>query len=151
MQTLPENTKHAPDKTIYLFFSAKIKKIKSSIYSGYYADACNEQRGPSLRHGTWATQKRRSGGEPFAKVSDFTGQGIELKTFRADRNVLNHYANWPVAFKVKLKNRQRTPAQADCSLTEKGLVIKAFFEHPHNFYKISRSRRKKIVIRANAF
>ena len=30
--------------------------IKSSSYSRYYAESCNEWRGPSLRFSAWATQ-----------------------------------------------------------------------------------------------
>ena len=41
-------------------------KIKSSFHSYYYAEACNKWRGPSPRLSAWATQKRRSGGEPLA-------------------------------------------------------------------------------------
>ena len=62
-----------------------------------HAEVCNEWRGPSPWHGAWATQKRHSGGEPLATVSDLTCPGIEPKTSRADNNVLNRNANWLVA------------------------------------------------------
>ena len=35
-------------------------KIKSSLYSPYYAEACNELRGPSPRLSAWATQLPRN-------------------------------------------------------------------------------------------
>ena len=34
-------------------------KIKSLLYSRYYAEACNEWRGPSPRLSAWTTQPRR--------------------------------------------------------------------------------------------
>ena len=38
----------------------KYKKIKSSLYSWYYAEAYNEWWGPSPRFSAWATQLRRN-------------------------------------------------------------------------------------------
>ena len=43
-------------------------------------------------------QKGRSGGEPLATASDFTGPRIEPMTFHSD--VCNHCANRPVSFVV---------------------------------------------------
>ena len=42
----------------------KIKKIKSTLGSRYYAEACNKWRGPSRRLSVWATWKCRGGDEP---------------------------------------------------------------------------------------
>ena len=62
-------------------------QIKSSLYSPYYAEACNELRGPSPRLSAWATQFRRN----IATVAsrwrhcvDFTGPGIKPQTYRTD-------------------------------------------------------------------
>ena len=61
-------------------------KIKSSLYSRYYAEACNKWR-IHLR-GLTAGQ-RRNVAAVAATVSDLTSPGMEPKTSRA--NVLNHY------------------------------------------------------------
>ena len=45
--------------TTNLKFTKK-NQIKSSLYSPYYAEACNELRGPSPRLSAWATQLRRN-------------------------------------------------------------------------------------------
>ena len=37
-----------------------VKKIKSSLYSRYYAEACNEWRDPSPQLSAWATQLQRN-------------------------------------------------------------------------------------------
>ena len=47
--------------TVTYFFSLRVKEIKtnnSSLYSRYYADACNEWRNPSMGLSTWATHLR---------------------------------------------------------------------------------------------
>ena len=49
-------------------------QIKSSLYSPYYAEACNELRGPSPRLSAWATQLRKN-------VATMT---IEPQTYRTD-------------------------------------------------------------------
>ena len=43
-----------------LLHQGKMKKIKSLLFSLYYAEACNEWRGPSPRFSAWATQLRRN-------------------------------------------------------------------------------------------
>ena len=55
------------------------KQIKSLLYSRYYAEACNEWRGPSTRLSARATQKLRNGGKQVATVFDLTGPGIESR------------------------------------------------------------------------
>ena len=77
------------DKDLY---KKQIKiEIKSSLYSRYYAEACNLTSGgahlPDL-----APKKRRSGGEQLATVSDMVGSEIEPRTSRTDYSVLNHFA-----------------------------------------------------------
>ena len=46
-------------------------------YSRYYADTCNEWRGPSPRFSVWTPQKRHSGNEPLATVYNLTSLGFE--------------------------------------------------------------------------
>ena len=56
------------------------KKIKSSLYSPYYAEACNELRGPSPQLNAWATQLRRNVATVASRwrhCADLTGPGIE--------------------------------------------------------------------------
>ena len=62
-------------------------KIKSSLYSRYYAEACNELRGPSPQFSAWATQLRRNittVASRWRHCVDLTGQGIEPQTSRTD-------------------------------------------------------------------
>ena len=67
---------------------AKIKnQIKSSLYSPYYAEACNELRGPSPRLSAWAAQLRRNVAAVASRwrhCADLTGPGIEPQTSRTD-------------------------------------------------------------------
>ena len=65
----------------------KIKKIKSSLYSPYYAEACNELRGPSPRLSAWATQLRGNVATVASRwrhYADLTRPGIEPQTSRTD-------------------------------------------------------------------
>ena len=62
-------------------------KIKSSLYSRYYADACNEYRGPSPRLSTWATQLRRNVAavaSHWRHCVDLTDPGFDPQTYRTD-------------------------------------------------------------------
>ena len=62
-------------------------QIKSSLYSPYYAEACNELRGPSPRLSAWATQLRRNVATVASRwrhCADLTGPGIEPQTSRTD-------------------------------------------------------------------
>ena len=62
-------------------------QIKSSLYSPYYAEACNELRGPSPRLSAWATQLRRivaTVASRWRHCDDLTGPRIEPQTSRAD-------------------------------------------------------------------
>ena len=62
-------------------------QIKSSLYSRYYAKACNELRGPSPRLSAWATQLRRNVAtmaNRWRHCVDLTGPGIEPQTSRTD-------------------------------------------------------------------
>ena len=82
------------DSRLELIDSFK-SKIKSSLYSRYYAEVCNEWRAISvaLRLGSTAMKKRRGGG---VTVSNSTGPEIELKTSRTNSNVFNHYVSLQV-------------------------------------------------------
>ena len=63
------------------------KKIKSSLYSPHYAEACNELRGPSPRLSAWATQLRRNVATVASRwrhCADLTGPGIEPQTSRTE-------------------------------------------------------------------
>ena len=67
--------------------SAQLNQIKSSLYSSYYAEACNEWRGPSQRLGAWATQLRRNVATVTSRwrhCVDLTGPGIEPRTSRTN-------------------------------------------------------------------
>ena len=62
-------------------------QIKFSLYSPYYAEACNELRGPSPRLSAWATQLRRNVAtvaSRWRQCVDLTGPGIEPQTSRTD-------------------------------------------------------------------
>ena len=62
-------------------------KIKSSLYSPYYAEACNEWRGPSPRLSAWATQLRKNVATVASRwrhCVNLTGPGIEPQTSRTD-------------------------------------------------------------------
>ena len=62
-------------------------QIKSSLYSPYYAEACNELRGPSPRLSAWATQLRGNAATVTSRwrhCADLTGPGIEPKTSRTE-------------------------------------------------------------------
>ena len=61
--------------------------VKSSLYSLYYAEACNELRGPSPRLSAWATQLRRivaTVASCWRYCDDLTDPGIEPQTSRTD-------------------------------------------------------------------
>ena len=65
----------------------KLNQIKSSLYSPYYAEACNELRGPSPRLSAWAPQLRRNVATVASRwrhCVDLTGPGIEPQTSRTD-------------------------------------------------------------------
>ena len=62
-------------------------QIKSSLYSPYYAEACNELQGPSPRLSAWTTQLRRNVAAVASRWQhcvDLTGPGIEPQTSRTD-------------------------------------------------------------------
>ena len=62
-------------------------QIKYSLYSPYYAEACNELRGPSPRLSAWATQLRRNVAtvaNRWRHCADLTSPGIEPLTSRTD-------------------------------------------------------------------
>ena len=76
-------------RTLRLTFSRRfrVRQIKSSLYSPYYAEACNELRGQSPRLSAWATQLRRNVVTVISRwrhFVDLTGPGIESQTSRTD-------------------------------------------------------------------
>ena len=61
--------------------------IKSSLYSRYYAEACNESRGPSPRLSARATQLRRNVAMVASRwrhCADLPSPGIEPQTSRTE-------------------------------------------------------------------
>ena len=69
------------------FSKIDIIKIKSLLYSRYYAEACKEWRGPSSRLSAWATQLRRNVAAVMSRwrhCADLTGPGIEPQTSRTE-------------------------------------------------------------------
>ena len=68
-------------------FHSNQNQIKSSLYSPYYAEACNELRGPFPRLSAWAAQLRRNVATVASRwrhCVDLTGPGIEPQTYRTD-------------------------------------------------------------------
>ena len=62
-------------------------KIKSSLYSPHYAEACNELRGPSPRLSAWGTLLQRNVvtvASRWRHCVDLTGTGIEPQTSLTD-------------------------------------------------------------------
>ena len=67
--------------------SAHMLQIKSSLYSPYYAEACNEWRGPFPPRSVWATQLRRNVAAVascWRHCADLTGPGIEPQISRTE-------------------------------------------------------------------
>ena len=63
------------------------QKIISSLYSPYYAQACNEWRGPPPRLSAWATQLRTNVATVASRwqhCADLTDPGIEAQTSCTD-------------------------------------------------------------------
>ena len=67
--------------------------FETSLYSRYYAEACNEWRGTSPRlykYNNTSSKKPRSGGEPLTTLCPIlTGLGIEPQTSRTQGNASN--------------------------------------------------------------
>ena len=62
-------------------------EIKYSLYMRYYAEACNEWRGQSLRLSAWATQLRTNVAAVASRwrhCADLTDPGFEPQTSRTD-------------------------------------------------------------------
>ena len=69
------------------FLAVLCHQIKFSLYSRYYAKACNEWRGPSPHLSAWATQLRRNVAAVASRwrpCVDLTGPGIEPQTSHTD-------------------------------------------------------------------
>ena len=107
-------------------FSGKILfklQIKSSLYSPYYAEACNELRGPSPRLNAWATQFRRNVAAVASRwrhCADLTGPEIDHKH---DAFCL-HIFNYACLLKQGLLLSKRFEI-----MEKKNLYIKSIFEN----------------------
>ena len=69
-----------------IYFLVELQ-IKSSLYSRYYAKACNEWRGPYPQLSAWTTQLRRNVAavaNRWRHCADLTGLGIEPQTSYTD-------------------------------------------------------------------
>ena len=113
--------------------SIKIK-IKSSLYSPYYAEACNELRGPSPRHSAWATQLRRNVATVASRwrhCADLTGPGIEPQTSRTESE---RFATELTATKHKLSINQ--PG----NLINQSVYV---FYHDTTFYHYAKEKQQK--------
>ena len=75
--------------------------VKSSLYSWYYAEACNEAHlrvlAPEQRSSEETSQRWQAFGDT---VSDLSGPGIEPATSRTDSDVVNNLANRSVLLRV---------------------------------------------------
>ena len=77
------NRKKGKSNEVYAMSTELIlyeNQIKSSLYSSYYVEACNELRGPSPRLSAWATQLRRNVAtvaSRWRRCADLTGPVIE--------------------------------------------------------------------------
>ena len=82
------------------------KKIKFSLYSRYYPEACNERQGPSPRVSAWVlsseetSQRRRAVGDT---VSDLTDPGFKPQITRTDNNVLATELTGPPVLSIQKK------------------------------------------------
>ena len=109
-------------------------KIKPLLYSPYYAQACNELRGPSSQLSTWATQLRTP--EKTSQrwqavgdsVSDLTSAGIEPQTSRTASNVATTTPNglFPNSFSF-CNARERTCVKENSSCCASNLKLQFFF------------------------
>ena len=87
MQCCSQIFNHANVRAEDVRLIANESKIKSSLYSRYYAEACNEWRGSSLRLSAWATQLRRNVAAVASRwrhCADLTGPEIEPQTSRTE-------------------------------------------------------------------
>ena len=89
---------NASEKMIIIFNVRK--KIKSSLYSRYYAEACNEWGGVHLHslapgHYNFEDTSQRCG-TVGNSVFDLIGPGIELQVSHTNSDVLSNWAKRPV-------------------------------------------------------
>ena len=80
-------------------------QIKSSSYSRYYAEACNEWRGPSSRISARTVPKKHHSSGDI--VSDLTGLETEPLTFFTNTDVFNQLAHRQVAKNIESKTLKR--------------------------------------------
>ena len=75
------------NEKITILVDSQAAILKPSLYSRYYAEACNEWRGPSPRLSARATQLRRNVAMVASRwrhCTDLTGPGIEPQTSRTE-------------------------------------------------------------------
>ena len=87
-----------------------VKKIKSSLYSRYYDEACNEWRGSSPLLSAWTIQLRRNVATMASRwrhCADLNGPGIEPQTFRTDSvRLATELTGYVISVKIKAVIRE---------------------------------------------
>ena len=101
----------------------ELKKIKPSLYSRYYAEACNEWRDPSPQLSAWATQLRRSVAAVASRCVDLTGPGIEPQTSRTDSVRLATELTGRLKYGTKSMNNDRLKFKNQTSENYNRLVV----------------------------
>ena len=75
-------------KFLHVYSDNAAQKIKSSLYSPYYAQACNEWQSPPPRRSAWPTQLRTNVATVASRwrhCDDLADPAIEPHTSRTDR------------------------------------------------------------------
>ena len=73
---------------LHVYSDNAAQKIKSSLYSSYYTQACNEWRSPSRRRSAWAPQLRTNVATVASRwrhCDDLADPAIEPQTYCTDR------------------------------------------------------------------
>ena len=66
-----------------------VQKMKSSLCLRYYAEACSEWWGPSLRLSAWEKQETSLWWRAVGDTVNLIGPGFKPETYRADSDVFN--------------------------------------------------------------
>ena len=75
------------------------KKIKSSLYSRYYAEACNKWRYPSLPLNAWTTQLRRN---VAAARRTYDSDFLNNRWFRRERSNASLHTNASIITRLSI-------------------------------------------------
>ena len=90
-----------------MYSNNAVQKIKSSLYSPYYAQACNEWRNPPPRRTAWATQLRTNVATVASRwrhCDDLADLAIESQTPRTDKvGLATELIGWHNATHVRSK------------------------------------------------